>query len=82
MSSKVFLLQGEHMPLASDADSFGDLLFFSSEFGWTTAKFTEVGEMIEEHKCTHWTWTPEAPAQYYEMDSTRTELLRNTGWIK
>lgn len=82
MSSKVFLLQGEHMPLVSDADSFGDLLFFSSEFGWTTAKFTEAEEMIEEHKCTHWTWTPEAPAQYYEMDTTRSELLRNTGWME
>jgi len=67
MSSKVFLLQGEHMPLVSDADSFGDLLFFSSEFGWTTAKFTEAEEMIEEHKCTHWTWTPEAPI--YKEDS-------------
>jgi hypothetical protein len=82
MSSKVFLLQGEHMPLASDSDSFGDLLFFSPTFGWTTAKFEDTEEMIGEHKCTHWTWTPEAPAQYEEDNSTRTELLRNTGWIK
>jgi hypothetical protein len=82
MSSKVFLLQGEHMPLASDSDSFGDLLFFSPTFGWTTAKFEDTEEMIGEHKCTHWTWTPEAPAQYYEMDTTRSELLRNTGWME
>jgi hypothetical protein len=82
MSSKVFPLQGEHMPLASDSDSFGDLLFFSPTFGWTTAKFEDTEEMIKEHKCTHWTWTPEAPAQYYEMDTTRSELLRNTGWME
>ena len=70
------------MPLASDSDSFGDLLFFSPTFGWTTAKFEDTEEMIKEHQCIHWTWTPEAPAQYDDMDSTRTELLRNTGWIK
>jgi len=39
--------------------------------------------MIDEYNCTHWTWTPEIPsADNYELDSTRTEMLRNTGWLK
>jgi hypothetical protein len=80
---KLFQLQGEHMPLPSDADSLGDLLFFSPSFGWTVAKFDDTQEMIEEHKCTYWTWTPETPpADDCELDSTRTEYLRNTGWLK
>lgn len=80
---KIFLLQGEHMPLPSDADSLGDLLFFSPSFGWTVSKFADTQEMIEEHKCTHWTWTPEIPASVsYQEDSTRIELLKNTGWME
>jgi len=83
MSSKIFLLQGEHMPIASDADSLGDLLFFSPSFGWTVSKFDDTEEMIKEHKCTHWTWTPETPDSVaYQEDSTRIELLKNTGWMK
>ena len=80
---KIFLLQGEHMPLPSDADSLGDLLFFSPSFGWTVSKFDDTQEMIEEHKCTHWTWTPEIPASAsYQEDTTRIELLKNTGWME
>jgi hypothetical protein len=41
--------------------------------------------MISEYCCTHWSYTPDMPtdvADCYEMDSTRTALLENTGWLK
>jgi len=79
----LFKLQADSMPTEKDADPYGDILFFSRKSGWIITKLEETQEMIEEYNCTHWTWTPETPpADDYELDSTRTEYLRNTGWLK
>ena len=79
----IFDLQPGSMPMEKDADPYGDILFFSRKTGWIITKLEETQEMIQEYKCTHWTWTPELPpGDDYELDSTRTEQLRNTGWLK
>jgi hypothetical protein len=79
----VFVLKHLSMPTEKDADPYGDVLFFSRKSGWIITKLEETQDMIEEYNCTHWTWTPETPpADDYELDSTRTEYLRNTGWLK
>lgn len=82
----LFNLQPDSMPTEKDADPYGDILFFSPKLGWIATKLEEAEEMAsasEEYMCTHWTWTPEIPpVDDYELDSTRTEYLRNTGWLK
>ena len=79
----LFQLQPDSMPTEKDADPYGDVLFFSRKSGWIITKLEDAQDMVEEYKCTHWTWTPETPpAGDYELDSTRTEYLRNTGWLK
>lgn len=82
LPENVFPLLTSSLPVEKDADSYGDLLFFSKKTGWIIAKHYELDEMISEYNCTHWTYTPDSPVDEYEMDSTRTELLRNTGWLK
>jgi hypothetical protein len=85
LPENVFPLSSSSLPEEKDADSYGDLLFFSKKTGWIIAKHYELDEMISEYCCTHWSYTPDMPtdvADCYEMDSTRTALLENTGWLK
>lgn len=57
----IFPLNSTSMPAEKDADPYGDILFFSRKSGWIITKLEDAQDMVEEYKCTHWTWTPEIP---------------------
>ena len=50
-------------PGENDADPFGSVMYFSTRYGWMVAGYDEKTEMIADHKCTFWTYTPELPPQ-------------------
>jgi SAM-dependent methyltransferase len=86
-NENIFPLEGNTLPRAEDTNQYGDLLYFSSDFGWYAAKFTDLDAMMNDYNCTHWTFTPEysgLPVQSVEetppiqpVDQTWHSLLRH-----
>lgn len=61
LPENIFPLNLHTLPDQRDADPHGNLLFFSPDHGWLVASYEEVQEVIQENKCTHWTYTPPNP---------------------
>ena len=60
LPEKTFILNEDSLQTQSDADTYGKVMVFRNDVGWTVVPLPEVIQYVAM-KHTHWTFTPETP---------------------
>ena len=60
LPENTFILNEDSLPTQSDTDSYGKVMVYRKDVGWTVVPLPEVIQDVAM-KHTHWTFTPETP---------------------
>ena len=58
LPENTFILNEDSLPTQSDTDSYGKVMVYRKDVGWTVVPLPEVIQYVVM-KHTHWTFTPE-----------------------
>ena len=60
LPENTFILNEDSLQTQSDTDSYGKVMVYRKDVGWTVVPLPEVIQYVAM-KHTHWTFTPETP---------------------